>query len=233
MRFWYPLLEERSRSADQLNILALRSQQWKYRVTSKRSTARSVSATSERTGYTFVAGLRVGSVPSSTARSLPSSTGKSRIQAGQQKPACSLSRYTTLTRIPASHGSGVYSYLEPSLADRWAVSTMSSRYRVMLACEVVLLPHNVKPPKSSGILQSVSHSMRPFVSRSHTDTTNRSTRKVRLSSCQGPKRSHPSFSYCTQRQKPRPPNPQKSTGHLPTSSVPLSTYPDAACRFIV
>lgn len=53
-------------------------------------------------------------------------------------------------------GPGVYSYLDPSLADRHAVSTTTSPYRVMLSCEVNLLPHRVQPPKFSGIVQSVS-----------------------------------------------------------------------------
>jgi len=51
-------------------------------------------------------------------------------------------------------GSGIYSYLEPSLADRWAVPTTSSPYMMMLACEVTLLPPQVRPPRFSGILQS-------------------------------------------------------------------------------
>jgi len=51
-------------------------------------------------------------------------------------------------------GPGVYSYLDPSLADKYAVSTTSSPYRVMLACEVNLLPSRVQPPKFSGIVQS-------------------------------------------------------------------------------
>lgn len=59
--------------------------------------------------------------------------------------------------MPARFGEGVYSYLEPSLADRWAVSTTSSPYRAMLACDVNLLPPQMKPSRSSGVLQSVSH----------------------------------------------------------------------------
>ena len=54
-------------------------------------------------------------------------------------------------------GSGVYSYLESSLADRHAVSTTTSPYRVMLACEVDLLPPRVQPPKFAGIAHSVSY----------------------------------------------------------------------------
>jgi len=61
-------------------------------------------------------------------------------------------------------GSGVYSYLEPSLADRHAVTTTSSPYRVMLACEVSLPPSRVQPPKSSGIVQSREDGPSVFVS---------------------------------------------------------------------
>jgi len=61
-------------------------------------------------------------------------------------------------------GSGIYSYLEPSLADRHAVSTTSSPYRVMLACEVNLLPSRVKSPKFSGIVQSHEDGPSVFVS---------------------------------------------------------------------
>ena len=74
--------------------------------------------------------------------------------------------------MPARFGLGIYSYLEPSLADRWAVTTTSSPYRVMLVCEVDFLPPHVKPPESSGILQSVSHCTRSLAPRSHTDVTN-------------------------------------------------------------
>ena len=43
----------------------------------------------------------------------------------------------------------------------------------MLVCEVDFLPPQVKPPESSGILQSVSHcTTRSLASRSHTDATN-------------------------------------------------------------
>ena len=69
-------------------------------------------------------------------------------------------------------GSGVYSYLEPSLADRHAVSTMSSPYRVMLACEVDLPPPQVQPPKFSGIVQSVSYWAGFLKPRSHTNSLN-------------------------------------------------------------
>lgn len=63
---------------------------------------------------------------------------------------------TALIQPADRFGSGVYSYLDPSLADRHAVSTTSSPYRVMLLCEVNLLPLRMKPPQFSAIVQSVS-----------------------------------------------------------------------------
>ncbi|KAF9790509.1 hypothetical protein BJ322DRAFT_1169402 [Thelephora terrestris] len=51
-------------------------------------------------------------------------------------------------------GPGIYSYLNPSLADKWAVSTTSSPYKVMLACEVNLLPPRQKAPFFSGLCSS-------------------------------------------------------------------------------
>lgn len=72
-----------------------------------------------------------------------------------------------LTQVSVRFGTGVYSYLEPSLADRHAVSTTSSPYRVMLACEVNLPPPQVQPPKFSGIVQSVSHHACSLASGSH------------------------------------------------------------------
>jgi len=61
-------------------------------------------------------------------------------------------------------GPGVYSYVDPSLADRHAVSTTSSPYRVMLACEVNLLPPQVQPPKFSRIVQSHEEGPSVYVS---------------------------------------------------------------------
>jgi hypothetical protein len=80
------------------------------------------------------------------------------------------SQRVALTQMYARFGSGVYSYLESSLADRHAVSTTSSPYRVMLACEVNLLPHRAQPPKSPGILQSVSYHTRFLTLGSHTNS---------------------------------------------------------------
>ena len=81
-----------------------------------------------------------------------------------------LIRHTVLTLVPARFGPGVYSYLKPSWADQWAESTPGSPYlRLMLACEVNLLSAQVKPPESSGILQSVSGYTCSFLSRPHTD----------------------------------------------------------------
>lgn len=70
---------------------------------------------------------------------------------------------TVLISVPARFGPGVYSYLEPSLADRWAECSPSSPYRVMLACEINLLPPQVELPKN---LKSVSHRTLSFLSRS-------------------------------------------------------------------
>ena len=132
--------------------------------------------------------------------------------------------------MSARFGTGVYSYTEPSLADRWAVSTTSSPYRVMLACEVSLPPSQVKPAKSSGILPSVSHCTRSSAFGSHTDLPIYSARKDRWSSCQGLKQSHPSISYCTQRPNPRPPNPRELMGtYLLTKRVPLPKYLAVDC----
>lgn len=129
----------------------------------------------------------------------------------------------TLTRC----GSGVYSYLEPSLADRHAVSTTSSPYRVMLACEVNLLPPRVQPPKFSGIAQSVSYStyhsgITPTLSIS-------STRMGRRSSCQQLRRSSPSISYSTPNlQIPHPRDPVRhSTVEIPFPRI----QPRPARRF--
>ena len=94
-------------------------------------------------------------------------------------------------------GSGIYSYLDPSLADVWAVSTTSSPFRVMLECEVSLLPPRTKPPRFSSILQSVSH--RPPFTRPGLIFTPSisSVRTGRWSACRGPMRSHPGISYST------------------------------------
>jgi len=43
-----------------------------------------------------------------------------------------------LTVSAHSHGNGLYSCTNPSRADRYATSCLSSPYRVMIACDVVL-----------------------------------------------------------------------------------------------
>ena len=47
------------------------------------------------------------------------------------------------------------------------MSTTSSPYRVMLVCEVSLPPPQVRPPRFSGIVQSVSRYTRSITPRSH------------------------------------------------------------------
>lgn len=42
------------------------------------------------------------------------------------------------TNSQQRHGSGVYSYLDPALADGFATSCTSSPYRVMIACDVIV-----------------------------------------------------------------------------------------------
>ncbi|KAF9220013.1 hypothetical protein BS17DRAFT_367312 [Gyrodon lividus] len=47
------------------------------------------------------------------------------------------------------HGNGLYSSLDPSAADRFATSCLSSPYRVMVACDIVL-PQN--PSRNNSVL---------------------------------------------------------------------------------
>ena len=70
-------------SADLFNILVPSLPQPENRARSKRSTVRSVFATSERTKYSSAPGGRVGYAPSSRVRSKPSNSASSRIQDGQ------------------------------------------------------------------------------------------------------------------------------------------------------
>ncbi|KAF8449242.1 hypothetical protein L210DRAFT_3387990 [Boletus edulis BED1] len=49
------------------------------------------------------------------------------------------------------HGDGLYSSTDPSVADRFATSCLSSPYRVMVACDVVL-PQN--PNKNNSVCHS-------------------------------------------------------------------------------
>lgn len=125
-------------------------------------------------------------------------------------------------------GSGIYSYLEPSLADRHAVSTASSPYRVMLACEVDLLPPRVEPPRFSRIVRSVGHYPHSLIPDHHTNVL--STRMDRLSSCQDLRRSFPGTSYFT--QNPRLPLQQDLMAvYLCMAEVPPSVCSTTACRF--
>ena len=103
-----------------------------------------------------------------------------------------LIRSIVLTLVPARFGPGIYSYLKPSLADRWAVC--SPPHRVMLACEVKLLPTQVKPSESSGILRSVSYYHVPSCPGLIRTLPTYSTKKDRWCMCQGLRRSHQSIS---------------------------------------
>lgn len=42
------------------------------------------------------------------------------------------------THNSGSYGEGIYSYPNPAQADQWATSSISSPFRVMLACKVVI-----------------------------------------------------------------------------------------------
>ena len=86
--------------------------------------------------------------------------------------------------------------------DKHAVSTTSSPYRVMLACEVSLPDPRVQIPRSSGIVKSVSHYTHTYSYPSLIRTLSIcSMSRVRWSSCQERRRSFPHISYST-------PNPQ-------------------------
>lgn len=54
------------------------------------------------------------------------------------------------------HGVGIYSYFDPSMADRSATSSLSSPYRVMLGCEVNVPAVNSNAAKSPIVVKSVS-----------------------------------------------------------------------------
>lgn len=47
------------------------------------------------------------------------------------------------------YGEGIYSYLDPSIADRHATSCTSSPYRVMIACDVFVTPEVAKRQSDS------------------------------------------------------------------------------------
>lgn len=54
------------------------------------------------------------------------------------------------------YGKGIYSYFDPSMADGFATSSISSPYRVMLACEVNVPATNSNASKSPMVAKSVS-----------------------------------------------------------------------------
>jgi len=54
------------------------------------------------------------------------------------------------------YGVGIYSYFDPSMADRFATSSLSSPYRAMLACEVNVPAVNSNASKSPMVVHSVS-----------------------------------------------------------------------------
>ena len=148
------------------------------------------------------------------------------------EPITNPSTWTVLTRVSVRFGPGVYSYLEPSLADKHAVSTMSSPYRVMLACEVNLPPPRVQPSESSEIVESVSHHSYTLSCPDQIQTLSiHRMRTVRWSSCQERRRSFPSISYST--PNPRPPHPRDLMVACPcTLRVPTFVYPTTARLFI-
>jgi hypothetical protein len=56
------------------------------------------------------------------------------------------------------YGKGIYSYLDPSMADRFATSSLSSPFRAVLACEVNIPAVNSNASKSPIVAKSVSKS---------------------------------------------------------------------------
>lgn len=54
------------------------------------------------------------------------------------------------------YGKGIYSYFDPSMADSFATSSISSPYRVMLECEVNVPASNSNASKSPMVVKSVS-----------------------------------------------------------------------------
>ena len=54
------------------------------------------------------------------------------------------------------YGKGIYSYFDPSMADRFATSSTSSPYRAMLACEVNIPATHSNASKSPMVVKSVS-----------------------------------------------------------------------------
>ena len=54
------------------------------------------------------------------------------------------------------YGKGIYSYFDPSMADKFATSSASSPYRAMLACEVNVPAPDSNASKSPMVVKSVS-----------------------------------------------------------------------------
>ena len=54
------------------------------------------------------------------------------------------------------YGKGIYSYFDPSRADRFATSSISSPYRAILACEVSVPATDSNASKSPMVVKSVS-----------------------------------------------------------------------------
>ena len=54
------------------------------------------------------------------------------------------------------YGKGIYSYFDPSMADMFATSSITSPYRVMLECEVNVPAANSNASKSPMVVRSVS-----------------------------------------------------------------------------
>lgn len=53
--------------------------------------------------------------------------------------SCIISIYMMMIQLHGTrHGAGIYSYLDPALADGFATSCTSSPYRVMIACDVIV-----------------------------------------------------------------------------------------------
>lgn len=61
-----------------------------------------------------------------------------------------VTRFHRTQRLLFRHGDGLYSSSDPSVADSYATSCLSSPYRVMIACDVVL-------PQNPGKNNSVRH----------------------------------------------------------------------------
>lgn len=68
--------------------------------------------------------------------------------------------FTTLefgaTSNNGRYGKGIYSYFDPSMADRFATSSASSPYRAILACEVNVPATDSNASKSPMVVKSVS-----------------------------------------------------------------------------